>query len=82
MTDPRSDYIIHLRGVMKTNDGKAFLSRFVRDADKECFTGQSNTSFYNEGRAGYARQMCKDMREADLDLFLAIERIAWKDQSK
>lgn len=62
--------------------GKRILSRFFIEARRRAFTGQSNTSFYAEGRIDLARDLLDDLRAADLALYQAAERESIHEETK
>lgn len=54
--------------------GRRILARFFKESRKKVFTGQSNTTFYAQGRMDLAVEVLDDVRQADLGLYQAAER--------
>jgi hypothetical protein len=72
-----------VRWLASHESGLLILSHFgFREMERTAFTGQSNSSFHNEGRRDHADELLKLLRTVDLDLYQRTERAHVEEMKK
>ena len=71
-----SDYIEDLRSVLKTSAGRNVLWQVLEQANVFgiSYTGESNSTFFNEGMRNIGNRLLAHIQQANPDAFLLMQK--------